>query len=77
MDLSSLDNEIKQEVALNINALLVNRCITKPGVSVSKSEQLCVAKCTDRYLNAFQVVSTAFFSIAQQLQDMQDSEDVA
>lgn len=33
------------------------KCVTKPGTSLSSGEQNCIAKCTDRYVDATRAIS--------------------
>lgn len=37
------------------------RCITKPGTSISSSEQQCITRCCDRYSEALEVVTKSLF----------------
>lgn len=38
------------------------KCITKPGSSLSGSEQSCISRCVERYIEATGIVSKALFS---------------
>ncbi|KAL9252880.1 Mitochondrial import inner membrane translocase subunit Tim13-like protein [Drosera capensis] len=38
------------------------KCITKPGTSLSGSESSCVSRCMDRYIEATGIISKALFS---------------
>jgi len=33
------------------------KCVPKPGTSLSSGEQTCIAKCTDRYVDATRAIS--------------------
>ncbi|RDB30963.1 Mitochondrial import inner membrane translocase subunit Tim13-B [Hypsizygus marmoreus] len=66
-------NSVRQEIAL-INAQeLMNKstdrcfskCVTKPGSSLSNSEQTCIGNCMDRYFEAFNIVSRTYTSRAR------------
>ncbi|XP_022773650.1 mitochondrial import inner membrane translocase subunit Tim13-like [Durio zibethinus] len=37
-----------------------DKCITKPGSSVSGTESSCISRCMDRYFEATRIVSRAF-----------------
>ncbi|KAK2981960.1 hypothetical protein RJ640_019180 [Escallonia rubra] len=39
-----------------------DKCITKPGSSLSGSESSCVSRCVDRYIEATGIISRALFS---------------
>ncbi|ORZ36150.1 mitochondrial import inner membrane translocase subunit Tim13-like protein [Catenaria anguillulae PL171] len=36
------------------------RCITAPGSSLSSSDETCLSKCMDRYMDAFNVVAQSY-----------------
>ncbi|KJE93639.1 hypothetical protein CAOG_004394 [Capsaspora owczarzaki ATCC 30864] len=36
------------------------KCVVKPGTSLELSERQCVAKCMDRYMESWNVVSRAY-----------------
>jgi len=69
MDISSqeLSNEVNNQVMAAVFEVLrttiTNKCfdvcVTKPSSSLSGSEQQCLAKCTDRFVDALQVVAKA------------------
>lgn len=39
-----------------------DKCVTKPGSSLSGSESSCISRCVDRYIEATGIVSRALFS---------------
>uniref|UniRef100_M1AVU7 Mitochondrial import inner membrane translocase subunit n=2 Tax=Solanum TaxID=4107 RepID=M1AVU7_SOLTU len=39
-----------------------DKCITKPGSSLSGSEGSCISRCVDRYIEATGIISKALFS---------------
>ncbi|EIW84136.1 hypothetical protein CONPUDRAFT_50892 [Coniophora puteana RWD-64-598 SS2] len=61
-------NTIRNEIALSNAQELLNKtnekcyakCITKPGTSLSGSEETCLARCMDRYMEAFSIVSRSY-----------------
>ena len=61
-------NTIRNELALSNAQELLNKtnekcyakCITKPGSSLSSSEEICLARCMDRYMEAFSIVSRSY-----------------
>ncbi|KAA8492133.1 Mitochondrial import inner membrane translocase subunit Tim13 [Porphyridium purpureum] len=69
MDFSSseLQNEVNTTVMATVFELLrtsitgkcFDVCVTRPSSSLSGSEQQCLAKCADRYIEALQVVAKA------------------
>lgn len=38
------------------------KCITKPGSSLSGSESSCISRCVERYIEATGIISRAMFS---------------
>jgi import inner membrane translocase subunit TIM13 len=63
-------NQVKAELALanaqellsKLNEKCFEKCIGKPGSKLDSSEQNCLAKCMDRYMEAWNLVSKAYFS---------------
>jgi import inner membrane translocase subunit TIM13 len=43
-----------------MNENCYRKCITKPSTSLSSSEEACLSRCQDRFLEAFNVVSTTY-----------------
>ena len=41
----------------NVRDACFDKCVTKPGSSMSSSELHCLARCCDRYVDATKVVS--------------------
>lgn len=39
-----------------------DKCITKPGSSLSGSESSCISRCVDRYIEATGIISKALFN---------------
>ncbi|KAH7102780.1 Tim10/DDP family zinc finger-domain-containing protein [Auriculariales sp. MPI-PUGE-AT-0066] len=61
--------QVKQELALANAQELINkisekcysRCIPKPGDKIGYSEEGCLARCMDRYMEAFNVVHRTYY----------------
>lgn len=51
--------QVFQELVQKVTDKCFQKCITKPGPSLSSSDQTCLAKCMDRYVDAMGVVSKA------------------
>jgi len=59
---------LKSELALANAQQLINttnekcyaKCVTKPSSSLSGSEETCLARCLDRYMEAFNIVSRTY-----------------
>lgn len=41
------------------------KCITKPGSSLSGSESSCISRCVERYIEATGIISRAMFSASR------------
>ena len=48
-----------QEFYSTVRDKCFNKCVTRPSTSLSSSEQACLARCCDRYVEATGVVSKA------------------
>ncbi|TFL04007.1 Tim10/DDP family zinc finger-domain-containing protein [Pterulicium gracile] len=65
-----LMDSVRREIALQNAQELMNkanekcfeRCITKPGTALSGSEQTCLSRCLDRYMEAFNIVSKTYIT---------------
>ncbi|KIJ14208.1 hypothetical protein PAXINDRAFT_116228 [Paxillus involutus ATCC 200175] len=61
-------NSVRSEIALANAQELMNKtnekcfakCVLKPGTSLSSSEETCLARCMDRYMEAFNIVSRSY-----------------
>ncbi|KAJ7219961.1 Tim10/DDP family zinc finger-domain-containing protein [Mycena pura] len=61
-------NSVRNEIALTNAQQLMNSanercykvCVTKPGTSLSGSEQTCLSRCLDRYMEAFNIVRRTY-----------------
>ncbi|KAI8999329.1 Tim10/DDP family zinc finger protein, partial [Gaertneriomyces semiglobifer] len=66
-------HQIRREVALQnfqellskINTKCFAKCVPKPGQTLDSSEQTCLQRCSDRYQEAWNVVSTTYLRRAQ------------
>ncbi|XP_064627747.1 mitochondrial import inner membrane translocase subunit Tim13-like [Lineus longissimus] len=64
----ALMSQVKQQIAVaNAQELLqkmtdkcFKKCINKPGSSLDNSETKCIAMCMDRYMDAWNLVSTTY-----------------
>ncbi|KAI0048980.1 hypothetical protein FA95DRAFT_1604790 [Auriscalpium vulgare] len=62
--------QIRNELALASAQELINKtndkcfakCVTKPSTALSGSEETCLARCLDRYMEAFNIVSRTYTS---------------
>lgn len=51
-----------QMLVNNANEKCFKACVTKPGSSLSSSEQTCLSRCLDRFLEAYTITRRAYFS---------------
>ncbi|XP_004348222.1 hypothetical protein CAOG_04394 [Capsaspora owczarzaki ATCC 30864] len=49
-----------QELLQKMSERCFVKCVVKPGTSLELSERQCVAKCMDRYMESWNVVSRAY-----------------
>ncbi|KDN38411.1 hypothetical protein RSAG8_09505, partial [Rhizoctonia solani AG-8 WAC10335] len=49
-----------QELINKINEKCFAKCVTKPSTSLGSSEETCLSRCMDRYMEAFNVVSQSY-----------------
>merc|ERR1712032_74361 len=54
-----------QEVMQKITEKCFQKCILKPGAKLDDSEEVCMAKCMDRYLDAMALVTQTWFARAK------------
>ncbi|KAI5121239.1 hypothetical protein M0805_007246 [Coniferiporia weirii] len=60
--------QIRNELAINGAQELINKinekcfykCVTKPSTSLSGSEETCLSRCMERYMEAFNIVSRTY-----------------
>ncbi|KAF8424538.1 Tim10/DDP family zinc finger-domain-containing protein [Tirmania nivea] len=48
-----------------INNNCFDRCVPKPGSSLSSAEESCLTKCMDKYMAAWNIVSRQYLARAQ------------
>eukprot|EP00158_Paraphelidium_tribonemae_P000474 Partr_v1_DN22493_c0_g1_i1_m32237 putative Mitochondrial intermembrane chaperone that participates in the import and insertion of some multi-pass transmembrane proteins into the mitochondrial inner membrane. Also required for the transfer of beta-barrel precursors from the TOM complex to the sorting and assembly machinery (SAM complex) of the outer membrane. Acts as a chaperone-like protein that protects the hydrophobic precursors from aggregation and guide them through the mitochondrial intermem len=51
-----------QELLNKMNEKCFAKCIAKPGTRLDGSDQTCLAKCMDRYMDAWNITSKAYHS---------------
>ncbi|XP_044476632.1 mitochondrial import inner membrane translocase subunit Tim13-like [Mangifera indica] len=51
-----------QEFLETVTGKCFEKCITKPGSSLSGSESSCVSRCVDRYIEATGIIGRALFN---------------
>jgi len=69
-----LMNQVRQEAALNnarqliekLNEHCFDKCIPKPGSTLSSGEQQCFSQCMEKYMAAWNTVSKQYISRIQQ-----------
>ncbi|KAF9267645.1 hypothetical protein L218DRAFT_919163 [Marasmius fiardii PR-910] len=51
-----------QQLMNNMNERCYKACVTKPGASLSSSEEVstCLARCLDRFMDTFNIVSRTY-----------------
>ncbi|KAL1673246.1 Tim10/DDP family zinc finger-domain-containing protein [Schizophyllum commune] len=49
-----------QELMNSANKACFQKCITKPGGSLSSSEETCLDRCLGRYMDAFNIVASTY-----------------
>ncbi|KAF8876739.1 Tim10/DDP family zinc finger-domain-containing protein [Infundibulicybe gibba] len=78
--MSSVRNEIAlanaQELMNKASDRCFLKCVTKPGSSLSSSEQTCLSRCLERYMEAFNIVSRTYISRVGREREGQTSADV-
>jgi len=63
-------NSVRSEIALANAQELINKtnekcfakCVTKPSTILSGSEETCLSRCLDRYMEAFNIVSRTYIA---------------
>ncbi|KAI0688218.1 Tim10/DDP family zinc finger-domain-containing protein [Cytidiella melzeri] len=51
-----------QELMNKANEKCFQKCVTKPGSSLSSAEETCLSRCLERYLEAFDTVSKTYIA---------------
>ncbi|GAA6011608.1 hypothetical protein JCM10207_002677 [Rhodosporidiobolus poonsookiae] len=68
-----IKQEVTQQLALANAQELINkmnekcfaRCITKPSETLTPNDQACLSRCTDRFLEAFNLISAKYVQRVQ------------
>ncbi|KAI1143849.1 Tim10/DDP family zinc finger-domain-containing protein [Hypoxylon sp. FL0543] len=80
MDSESIKTEVVKQVKTQyamdnarqliekINEHCFDKCVPKPGTSLSNSEQTCFTQCMEKYISAWNQVSTTYISRLQREQ---------
>ncbi|KAF8423667.1 Tim10/DDP family zinc finger-domain-containing protein [Tirmania nivea] len=55
----------KTNLCQAINNNCFNRCVPKPGSSLSSAEESCLTKCMDKYMAAWNIVSRQYLAREQ------------
>ncbi|KAF4313725.1 protein translocase subunit [Botryosphaeria dothidea] len=66
--------QVRQEAAVanarqlveKLNEHCFERCVPKPGTSLSKGEETCFTQCMEKYMSAWNVVSRQYIAKLQQ-----------
>ncbi|GAA6008469.1 hypothetical protein JCM11491_004490 [Sporobolomyces phaffii] len=54
-----------QELITKVNEKCFVRCISKPAETTSSNDEACLMRCTDRYLEAFNLISQKYVQRVQ------------
>ncbi|KAI9702476.1 MAG: protein translocase subunit [Candelina mexicana] len=76
-------NQVKQEAAVvnarqlieKVNDHCYEKCVPKPGSSLSKGESTCFTQCMEKYMAAWNVVSRQYIGRIQHEQGQQGLAD--
>ncbi|CAF1268777.1 unnamed protein product [Adineta ricciae] len=52
--------QMAQELLQKLSDKCFKACVPKPGGTLSSSEQKCIGQCSDRYMEAWNIVSRAY-----------------
>ncbi|KAJ5054436.1 uncharacterized protein L3040_000710 [Drepanopeziza brunnea f. sp. 'multigermtubi'] len=66
-------NQVRQETAMTnarqlierVNTHCFEKCVAKPGASLSSGETTCISQCMDKYMAAWNTVSRAYIDRLQ------------
>ncbi|GAA6002731.1 protein translocase subunit TIM13 [Rhodotorula paludigena] len=70
---AQIKQEVEQQLALANAQELINKmnekcftaCITKPGAALAPNDEACLMRCTDRFLEAFNLISAKYVQRVQ------------
>ena len=71
----SFAQEFLQIVIQGIEKNCFNACVTKPGEKLTAKEKMCLAKCQNRFLAAWEVVSQTIGHIKELPKNGEDNEN--
>ncbi|KAI0887262.1 Tim10/DDP family zinc finger-domain-containing protein [Annulohypoxylon maeteangense] len=57
--------ENAKQLIERLNEHCFEKCIPKPGTTLSNSEKTCLTSCMDKYLNAWNLISTVHITRLQ------------
>ncbi|KAI1375050.1 Tim10/DDP family zinc finger-domain-containing protein [Hypoxylon crocopeplum] len=71
---SEIIKQVKTQYALDnarqliekVNEHCFEKCVAKPGASLSSSEQTCFTQCMEKYMSAWNQVSSTYINRLQQ-----------
>ncbi|CAG8951693.1 hypothetical protein HYFRA_00005493 [Hymenoscyphus fraxineus] len=71
---SAVMNQVRHEAAMTnarqliekVNQHCFERCVPKPGASLSSGETQCYTQCMEKYMAAWNIVSTTYIKRIQQ-----------
>merc|ERR1711939_1252958 len=74
---AQIKQEVEQQLALanaqelinKMNEKCFNACITKPSASLTPNDEACLMPCTDRFLEAFNLISAKYVQRVQRERD--------
>ncbi|KIK63211.1 hypothetical protein GYMLUDRAFT_223164 [Collybiopsis luxurians FD-317 M1] len=69
---SELAQANAQQLMNNMNERCFKACVTRPGDSLSSSEQTCLTRCLDRFMETFNIVSKTY--VARIARERSESE---
>ncbi|KAF2434430.1 hypothetical protein EJ08DRAFT_605755 [Tothia fuscella] len=78
---SQIMNQIRQEAAMHnarqliekINEHCFERCIPKPGTSISRGEESCFSSCMEKYMSSWNAISRQYVQRIQKEQAAQEA----
>ncbi|XP_047975961.1 mitochondrial import inner membrane translocase subunit Tim13-like isoform X2 [Salvia hispanica] len=59
---TQLEQAYAEEFLETVRGKCFDKCITKPGSSLSGSESSCISRCIDRYMEATGIIGKALFN---------------
>ena len=56
-----------QELLQHVTEKCFERCVSRPGAQLERSELDCLARCQDRYMEAFEIVYLTYSRLSEQV----------